>query len=225
MHTNLTGVIDCRSRLSLTPDVTLVLSPPNAIAQPSLHPCVRLSRWAKSPGTLSFIPPDGPFRLLEYETPEIVAVDLPIRIEGKVEDTGEFEIRLTPSGTKFDDLLVSMALNPTITGTVNTRPSKGDFSILSDTLIWTIPNDKSSAGVLGGGRPGYVLRGQFSGHENMMPPCDITVEYSCEGWLASGITVSGLRVSGAAVAEGGRGGQGIFKGVKGITKVQIVARL
>ena len=104
ISTLLSGVIDCTSKLSLNPDVILALSPPGSIAVPSFHPCVRLSRWAKSPGTVSFVPPDGTFTLLDYETPDVNNIDIPLRVEAKLEDTAEFEIRLTPGGKKLEDL-------------------------------------------------------------------------------------------------------------------------
>lgn len=206
--------------------MTLALSPPSAISTPSFHPCVRLSRWAKNPGTVSFVPPDGGFTLLDYDTPDVNNIDIPIRIETKLEDTGEFEVRLTPGGKKIDDLTVTIPLNSSITGTTNTRPSKGEFSTTSKELIWTISNDKTSAGMLGAGRPGYVLKGQFTGEEDIILPSDVVVRFSCQGWLASGVTVGGLRVTGAGVADGvGTGRGAIYKGVKGITNVEAIVRL
>jgi AP-3 complex subunit mu len=226
IFTTLSGIVDCTSRLSLTPDVTLAISPPGVITTPSFHPCVRLSRWAKSPGTISFVPPDGPFTLLDYETPDIHNVDIPLRTEAKLENTGEFEIRLTPGGKKIEELTVIIPLNTSITGTTNTRPSRGDFTTTSKTLTWTVPNDKTSAGMLGAGRPGYVLKGQFTGEENMVLPSDVVVKFSCQGWLASGITVGGLRVTGTGVADGmGSTRGGVYKGVKGITNVEVIVRL
>jgi hypothetical protein len=149
-----------------------------------------------------------------------------MRIETKLEDTGEFEVRLTPGGKKIDDLTITIPLNSTITGTTNTRPSKGEFSTTSNMLLWTISNDKTSAGMLGAGRPGYVLKGQFTGEEDSILPSDVVVRFTCQGWLASGVTVGGLRVTGAGVADGvGTGRGGIYKGVKGITNVEAVVRL
>jgi Adaptor complexes medium subunit family len=212
--------------LSLTPDVTLALSPPGSIGTPSFHPCVRLSRWAKSPGTVSFVPPDGTFTLLDYETPDVNNIDNPIRIEAKLEETAEFEIRLTPGSKKLEDLIITIPLNSTITGTTNTRPSRGDFVTTSKSLTWTIPNDKPSAGMLGAGRPGYVIKGQFTGDEDIVLPSDVIVQFICQGWLASGVTVGGLRVTGAGVADGvGTGRGAIYKGVKGITNIEVTARL
>ena len=93
-------------------------------------------------------------------------------------------------------------------------------------MTWTIPNDKPSAGMLGAGRPGYVLKGQFTGDEDIILPSDVVVRFTCQGWLASGVTVGGLRVTGTGVADGvGTGRGGIYKGVKGITNVEVTVRL
>ena len=154
------------------------------------------------------------------------SIDIPIRVETKLEATGEFEIRLTPGGKKLDDLIVTIPTNSTITGTTNTRPSRGDFSMSANALTWTISNDKTSAGMLGAGRPGYVLKGQLTGEEDMILPSDVIVRFTCQGWLASGVTVGGLRVSGTGVADGvGSGRGGVYKGVKGITNVEAIVRI
>jgi len=218
----LSGVIECTSRLSLTPDVTLALGPANAISAPSFHPCVRISRWSKSPGTLSFIPPDGLFTLLEYDTPDLNTVDIPIRIDAKLDETGEFEVRLTPGGKKLDEITVIIPLNATI-GVMNTRPSRGEFVTTSHMLTWTIPNDKTSAGMLGAGRPGYALKGQFTGGEDVIWPSDVVVRFACQGWLASSVTIGGVRVTGTGVPDTSKGG--IYKGVKGMTNVEVIVRL
>jgi hypothetical protein len=154
-------------------------------------------------------------------------IDVPLRIDAKIEDTAEFEIRLTPGSKKMEDLTVIIPLNSTINGITNTRPSRGDFNtITSKSLTWTIPNEKPSAGILGAGRPGYVLKGQFTGDDDIILPSDVVVRFTCQGWLASGVTVGGLRVSGAGVADGvGTGRGGIFKGVKGLTNVEVIVRL
>jgi hypothetical protein len=147
-------------------------------------------------------------------------------VESKLDETGEFEIRVTPGGKKIENIVVQIPLNSTITGTTSTRPSKGDYSTSAKALTWTIPNDKPAAGMLGAGRPGYVLKGQFTGNEDMIHPTDVIVKCKCQGWLASGITVGGLKVTGAGIPDiTGVGRGGIFKGVKGITHIELILRL
>ncbi|KAF9520375.1 hypothetical protein BS47DRAFT_1311803 [Hydnum rufescens UP504] len=59
------GKIHCNARLSGTPDLLLSFSNPHILADPSLHPCVRLNKFATDK-SLSFVPPDGNFTLMEY---------------------------------------------------------------------------------------------------------------------------------------------------------------
>ncbi|EPQ59498.1 clathrin adaptor, mu subunit [Gloeophyllum trabeum ATCC 11539] len=59
------GKIDTNSRLSGTPDLLLTFSNPKVLTDCSFHPCVRLPRWSRDKA-LSFVPPDGPFILMEY---------------------------------------------------------------------------------------------------------------------------------------------------------------
>ena len=188
---------------------------------------MRLSRWSKNPGTLSFIPPDGSFTLLDYDYPDPNPIDLPLRIDHKLDETtGEFDLRITPGNQKLDDLTCLIPLNSSITGTPNMRPTKGDITTNARELKWTIPNDKVSAGTLGGGRPGFALKGQFVGEEGMMLPSDLIVTFTCQGWLASGVTVGWMRVTGTGVVDGPAAGRGgVYKGVKGMTKAEVMVRL
>ena len=77
--------------------------------------------------------------------------------------------------------------------------------------------------MLGAGRPGYALKGQFTGGEDVVWPSDVVVRFTCQGWLASGVTIGGVRVTGAGVPDTSKGG--IYKGVKGMTKVEVIVRL
>jgi hypothetical protein len=79
---------------------------------------------------------------------------------------------------------------------------------------------------LGAGRPGYALKGQFTGGEGVVWPSDVVVRFTCQGWLASGVTIGGVRVVGAGVPDGvGTLKGNIYKGVKGITNVEVIVRL
>jgi AP-3 complex subunit mu len=68
-------------KLSGMPDLTLSFVNPRLLDDVSFHPCVRLKKWEvgviyvnkilvlifiKSERVLSFIPPDGNFRLISY---------------------------------------------------------------------------------------------------------------------------------------------------------------
>jgi AP-3 complex subunit mu len=59
------GYIDCCIKLSGMPDLSLSLVNPRLLDDVSFHPCVRFKRW-ENEKCLSFIPPDGNFRLISY---------------------------------------------------------------------------------------------------------------------------------------------------------------
>lgn len=59
------GYIDCLVKLSGMPDLSLSFVNPRLLDDVSFHPCVRFKRW-ETERVLSFIPPDGNFRLMSY---------------------------------------------------------------------------------------------------------------------------------------------------------------
>lgn len=59
------GVIDACIKLSGMPDLSLSFMNPRLLDDVSFHPCIRFKRW-ESERVLSFIPPDGNFRLISY---------------------------------------------------------------------------------------------------------------------------------------------------------------
>lgn len=61
------GTVWCKCQMSGIPDLTLWFNNPGAIADPGFHPCVRLARYEKD-RIVSFVPPDGPFKLMTYSS-------------------------------------------------------------------------------------------------------------------------------------------------------------
>ncbi|CAF4050223.1 unnamed protein product, partial [Rotaria magnacalcarata] len=59
------GYIDCCIKLTGMPDLTISFVNPRLLDDVSFHPCVRLKKW-ESEHVLSFVPPDGRFRLISY---------------------------------------------------------------------------------------------------------------------------------------------------------------
>lgn len=59
------GEILSNCRLSGMPDLTLSFNNPHIMDDASFHPCVRYSRWEHEK-VLSFVPPDGNFKLMNY---------------------------------------------------------------------------------------------------------------------------------------------------------------
>lgn len=59
------GEIEVNSQLSGIPDLTLSFANPSILNDVQFHPCVRLRPW-ESNQILSFVPPDGHFKLTSY---------------------------------------------------------------------------------------------------------------------------------------------------------------
>lgn len=74
------GRISCNSRLSGNPDLLLTFANNAVMGEPAFHPCIRYNRWERD-SVLSFIPPDGKFKLLEYEAP---AAQVPLSLKARM---------------------------------------------------------------------------------------------------------------------------------------------
>eukprot|EP00934_Nitzschia_sp_Nitz4_P004542 Nitzschia sp. Nitz4//scaffold178_size73299//63074//64573//NITZ4_005719-RA/size73299-processed-gene-0.17-mRNA-1//1//CDS//3329539182//4532//frame0 len=65
ISTDVSGSIQCQSKLSGIPDLLLTFKDPSLIADCSFHPCVRYQRFEREQ-VVSFVPPDGNFELMKY---------------------------------------------------------------------------------------------------------------------------------------------------------------
>eukprot|EP00948_MAST-09A_sp_MAST-9A-sp1_P001375 g1375.t1 len=66
-HAEVVGKIECNSKLSGTPDLTLKLRDPLIFGDDlNFHPCVRIRRFNEA-RVFSFVPPDGQFTLATYK--------------------------------------------------------------------------------------------------------------------------------------------------------------
>lgn len=59
------GNVQVNCKLSGMPDLSLLFYNPRVLEDVAFHPCIRYSRWDQSK-VLSFVPPDGAFKLMEY---------------------------------------------------------------------------------------------------------------------------------------------------------------
>lgn len=94
--------IDCCIKLSGMPDLTLSFMNPRLFDDVSFHPCVRFKRW-ESERMLSFVPPDGNFRLMSYHigTQSVVAIPIYVRhnLSFKTGEQGKLDITVGPKTT------------------------------------------------------------------------------------------------------------------------------
>ncbi|RWS18693.1 AP-3 complex subunit mu-1-like protein, partial [Leptotrombidium deliense] len=96
------GYIDCCIKLSGMPDLSLSFINPRLFDDVSFHPCVRHRRW-ESERVLSFVPPDGNFRLMSYHigAQNIVSIPVYVRhfISFKDVGGGKIELHIGPKQT------------------------------------------------------------------------------------------------------------------------------
>lgn len=84
------------------PDLTLSFMNPRLFDDVSFHPCVRFKRW-ESERILSFIPPDGNFRLMSYHVGSQSVVAIPIYVRHNLSlkpgEQGRMDITVGPKTT------------------------------------------------------------------------------------------------------------------------------
>ena len=66
------------------PDLTLCFSNPKILDDVSFHPCVRFKRW-ENEKLLSFVPPDGNFRLISYHIDSINSISIPVYVKHSIQ--------------------------------------------------------------------------------------------------------------------------------------------
>jgi len=68
------GMLQCNSKLSRNPDVSVSFNNGWLIEDFTLHPCARISRFERE-RVLSFVPPDGPSTLMKYRVDPTMYTD------------------------------------------------------------------------------------------------------------------------------------------------------
>ncbi|XGW35394.1 hypothetical protein V3C99_018980 [Haemonchus contortus] len=204
------GYIDVCCKLSGMPDLTMTLVNPRLLDDVSFHPCVRFKRW-ENERVLSFVPPDGNFRLLSYHIATQNMVAIPIYVRHSIVLRGgagsRLEMTVGPKqsmGKILEDVVVEMSM-PKAVLNCNLVPSQGKctFDPSSHLLQWTIgkielgkpPNIKGTVSV--------------SGTTTIETP-PISIRFRINQLAVSGLKVNRLDMYGEKYKP--------FKGVKYITK-------
>lgn len=204
------GYIDCVVKLSGMPDLSMSFMNPRMFDDTSFHPCVRFKRW-ESERILSFIPPDGNFRLMSYLIGCQSSVAIPIFIRHQVNfhtnGTGKLDITV---GSKLNKNLENVKLEvpmpkSVLNCTLTSSQGKYTFDPVSKTLSWDIgkvdaqksPNLRGTINLQGG---------------SSLPDSNptINVQFTISQYVVSGLKVSRLDMYGEKYKP--------FKGVKYVTK-------
>lgn len=159
------GYIDCLVKLSGMPDLSLSFVNPRLLDDVSFHPCVRFKRW-ETERVLSFIPPDGNFRLMSYHVTSQSVVAIPIYVRQNIHiksgEQGRLDITVGPKttlgrtleGVKLEILLPKSVINCTLV----TSQGKYTFDNTAKILHWDVgkidiqklPNIRGSISVAAG---------------------------------------------------------------------------
>nr|ODN87950.1 AP-3 complex subunit mu [Cryptococcus depauperatus CBS 7841] len=232
LSSHIWGRIDCNARLSGNPDLLLNFGNPRVMSQCAFHPCIRYNRWSKD-STLSFIPPDGKFRLAEYETePGSMKAQVPLQVKGKMmleNYGGRFALTLIPRLTHLplENIVVSISLGKgansvSATATGDRRPlhiqvgrdetavgfvggGTWDFDPLTQVLKWSL-------GSLVSTERAPSLTGSFASTEKqpIISP-SFKVDFAIQNHSFSNLKVDKLRVQGDVTYKP-------FKGIKMLAK-------
>merc|ERR1712241_162460 len=118
------GYIDCAVKLTGMPDLSMSFVNPRLFDDVSFHPCVRYKKW-ESERLLSFVPPDGNFRLMSYHVGSASVVAIPVYLRHSLQWVGgatSCQARLDITVSKqlvWEVGKIDPAKLPNIRGTVN----------------------------------------------------------------------------------------------------------
>ncbi|XP_015072013.1 AP-3 complex subunit mu isoform X2 [Solanum pennellii] len=128
------GEVQVNSHLSGLPDLTLSFANTSILNDVRFHPCVRLRPW-ESNQILSFVPPDGQFKLMSYRIKKLKST--PIYVKPQItSDSGTCRISLlvgirNDPGKAIDDINVQFQLPPRVLS-ADLTSNYGTVNILSN---------------------------------------------------------------------------------------------
>nr|XP_061804646.1 AP-3 complex subunit mu-2 isoform X1 [Nerophis lumbriciformis] len=207
------GVIDACVKLTGMPDLTLSFMNPRLLDDVSFHPCVRFKRW-EAERILSFIPPDGNFRLLSYHVSSQNLVAIPVYVKHNItfregSSQGRFDLTLGPKqtmGKAVESVLVSSQL-PRGVLNANLNPSQGTYTFDPVTKLLTWDVGKINPQKL------PSLKGTMSLQAGASKPDEnptINIQFKIQQMAISGLKVNRLDMYGEKYKP--------FKGIKYMTK-------
>lgn len=204
------GTINASVKLSGMPDLTLSFVNSRLMDDVSFHPCVRYKRW-ESEKVLSFVPPDGNFKLCSYHVGSQGLGSIPISIKHNIQYTGsggKFEVTLSARhtmGKPIEDLKVTSVMPKQILN-LNLFASQGEYTYrpVEKELLWDI-------GKITPGKP-PSLKGSITLQSGVPAPEEkptLSVHFAIQQLSISGLRVNRLDMYGEKYKP--------FKGVKYIT--------
>ncbi|XP_027349730.1 AP-3 complex subunit mu [Abrus precatorius] len=143
------GEVQVNSHITGLPDLTLSFANPSILDDVRFHPCVRFRPW-ESHQILSFVPPDGQFKLMSYRVRKLK--NTPIYVKPQLtSDGGTCRVSVlvgvkNDPGKTIDSVTVQFQL-PSCILSADLTSNHGTVNILGNkTCTWTIgriPKDKA----------------------------------------------------------------------------------
>ncbi|KAL7983037.1 hypothetical protein Chor_013688 [Crotalus horridus] len=116
---------------------------PRLLDDVSFHPCIRFKRW-ESERLLSFIPPDGNFRLISYKVSSQNLVAIPVYVKHAItfkenSSSGRFDVTIGPKqnmGKTVEGVIVTVHM-PKAVLNMNLMPTQGNYTF-DPVLTWDV---------------------------------------------------------------------------------------
>ncbi|GAM29040.1 hypothetical protein SAMD00019534_122160, partial [Acytostelium subglobosum LB1] len=144
------GEIMANSRLTGMPDLTLTFNNPRILDDVSFHPCVRHSKW-ENDRVLSFVPPDGNFKLMSYRIKGITQMPIYVKPQISYSNGGARVNVMVGQKVGSDKSIESVFVNipfPKSVSAINLTANVGSHIVEDSTKtvkwdIGKIPKDKT----------------------------------------------------------------------------------
>ncbi|KAJ3074355.1 AP-3 complex subunit mu-2 [Podochytrium sp. JEL0797] len=178
---NIGGEIRCTSRLSGMPDLTLNFQNPRVFdsIMTSFHPCVRYFRFEKD-RIVSFVPPDGDFKLMDYVIPLTNPTHLPLQLKPHIQFTttgGSLSVTVCPrstGGKALEQVIVSLVLPPQImSARIDASVGSVQYDQNARKIRWIIPKILADA-------PAPHLTGTLHTESKALSPEDTPLDASLD---------------------------------------------
>ncbi|KAJ3130230.1 pre-mRNA-splicing factor syf1 [Physocladia obscura] len=144
---NISGEVRCTSKLSGMPDLTLNFQNPKIFedVMTAFHPCVRYFRFDKE-RIISFVPPDGDFKLMDYVLPITNPQYLPIVVKPQIYFTkagGSLQVSLkalSTGGKPLEQVIVTIVLPPSISSAkIDASVGSVQYDQNARKMRWIVP--------------------------------------------------------------------------------------
>lgn len=204
------GEINCNCRLSGMPDLIMSFANPRILDDVSFHPCIRIARFERD-RVLSFVPPDGSFKLLNYRVNTGTNAQLPIAVRPVISfmnSSGKIEVTvrsMATGGKPLEGIMIHIPLPPAVlTANISVNYGQYEFDMTTKLIKWNLNRmAQNKIPILTGS---IVLQSASSIEGQPI----LLADFKINMYAASGLKVDSLLVTGENYKP--------YKGVRAITK-------